>query len=211
MGAVTMQDWHAEAVRLRDEEGKSERAIAKELGYAPSTIHAALAAHPEPDTGRESPEALQAEIDRLREINPQPTPGQQTIDGDEVREIGEVRVDGTVQLGLIDFGGKAPQTATLSLTGAKAGLTEGTGYRKGERVFFAGEAQVYAVTGRDTLDKTTMIPTTAEQHHAAKVFELHVGDEEQILVGLFRQLVRADRQGAAAIADVFVREANGGS
>jgi hypothetical protein len=192
MGAVTMQDWHAEAVRLRDEEGKSERAIAKELGYAPSTIHAALSAHPEPNGNG-------------------PTPGQQTIDGDEVREIGEVRVDGTVQLGLIDFGGKAPQTATLTLTGAKADLTEGTGYRKGERVFFAGEAQVYAVTGRDTLDKTTMIPTTAEQHHAAKVFELHVGDEEQILVGLFRQLVRADRQGAAAIADVFVREANGGS
>jgi hypothetical protein len=191
MGAVTMQDWHAEAVRLR-EEGKSERAIAKELGYAPSTIHAALSAHPEPNG------------------NGTPTPGQQTIDGDEVREIGEVRVDGTVQLGLIDFGGKAPQSATLSLTGAKADLTEGTGYRKGERVFFAGEAQVYAVTGRDTLDKTTMIPTTAEQHHAAKVFELHVGDEEQILVGLFRQLVRADRQGAAAIADVFVREANGG-
>jgi hypothetical protein len=143
MGAVTMQDWHAEAVRLRDEEGKSERAIAKELGYAPSTIHAALSAHPEPNG------------------NGTPTPGQQTIDGDEVREIGEVRVDGTVQLGLIDFGGKAPQTAV--------------------------------------------------QRHAAQVFELHVGDEEQILVGLFRQLVRADRQGAAAIADVFVREANGGS
>jgi hypothetical protein len=34
-------------------------------------------------------------------------------------------------------------------------------------VFFAGEAQVYGVTGRDTLDKTTMIPTTAVQHHAA--------------------------------------------
>jgi hypothetical protein len=193
MGAVTMQDWHAEAVRLRDEEGKSERAIAKELGYAPSTIHAALSAHPEPNG------------------NGTPTPGQQTIDGDEVREIGEVRVDGTVQLGLIDFGGKAPQTATLTLTGAKADLTEGTGYRKGERVFFAGEAQVYDVGGRDTLDKTTMIPTTAVQRHAAQVFELHVGDEEQILVGLFRQLVRADRQGAAAIADVFVREANGGS
>jgi hypothetical protein len=213
MGAVTMQDWHAEAVRLRDEEGKSERAIAKALGRAASTVHAALAAHPQPENGRESPEALQAEVDRLRDIGTQPIAGQQTIDGGEVQpepEIGEVRVDGTVQLGLIDFGGKAPQSATLSLTGAKADLTEGTGYCKGERVFFAGEAQVYDVGGRDTLDKTTMIPTTAVQRHTAEVFELHVGDEEQILVGLFRQLVRADRQNAITIADVFVREANGG-
>jgi transposase-like protein len=201
MGAVTMQDWHAEAVRLRDEEGKSERAIAKELGRAPSTVHAALAAHPQNGNGHHEEERPPAE--------PTP-PGQQTIDGEEVREIGEVRVDGTVQLGLIDFGGKAPQSATLTLAGAKADLTEGTGYRKGDRVFFAGEAQVYSVTGRDTLDKTTMIATTAEQHHAAKVFELHVGDEEQILVGLFRQLVAADRQNAITIADAFVREANGG-
>jgi hypothetical protein len=193
MGAVTMQDWHAEAVRLRDEEGKSERAIAKELGYAPSTIHAALSAHPEPNG------------------NGTPTPGQQTIDGDEVREIGEVRVDGTVQLGLIDFGGKKPQTATVTLAGGQFDLAEGQAYSKGERLFFAGQAQVQAITGRDKLDTKTMIPTSAVQHHAARIFELHVGDEEQILVGLFRQLVRADRQGAAAIADVFVREANGGA
>jgi hypothetical protein len=192
MGAVTMQDWHAEAVRLRDE-GKSERAIAKELGYAPSTIHAALSAHPEPNG------------------NGTPTPGQQTIDGDEVREIGEVRVDGTVQLGLIDFGGKKPQTATVTLAGGQFDLAEGQAYSKGERLFFAGQAQVQAITGRDKLDTKTMIPTSAVQHHAARIFELHVGDEEQILVGLFRQLVRADRQGAAAIADVFVREANGGA
>jgi hypothetical protein len=193
MGAVTMQDWHAEAVRLRDEEGKSERAIAKELGYAPSTIHAALSAHPEPNG------------------NGTPTPGQQTIDGDEVREIGEVRVDGTVQLGLIDFGGKKPQTATVTLAGGQFDLAEGQAYSKGERLFFAGQAQVQAITGRDKLDTKTMIPTSAVQHHAARIFELHVGDEEQILVGLFRQLVAADRQGAAAIADAFVREANGGA
>jgi hypothetical protein len=78
-------------------------------------------------------------------------------------------------------------------------------------VFFAGQAQVFDVTGRDKLDKTTMIATTAVQRHAAEVFELHVGDEEQILVGLFRQLVAADRQNAITIADAFVREANGGA
>jgi hypothetical protein len=201
MGAVTMQDWHAEAVQLRNE-GLSERAIAEALGKSRSTVHAALAAHNAPPfDGNGHHEEEPAD----------PTPGQQTIDGDEVREIGEVRVDGTVQLGLIDFGGKKPQTATVTLAGGQFDLAEGQAYSKGERLFFAGQAQVQAITGRDKLDTKTMIPTSAVQHHAARIFELHVGDEEQILVGLFRQLVRADRQGAAAIADVFVREANGGS
>jgi hypothetical protein len=70
---------------------------------------------------------------------------------------------------------------------------------------------VQAITGRDKLDTKTMIATSAVQHHAARIFELHVGDEEQILVGLFRQLVAADRQNAITIADAFVREANGGA
>jgi hypothetical protein len=201
MGAVTMQDWHAEAVRLRDVEGKSERAIAKELGRAPSTIHAALSAHPQNGNGHHEEERPPAD----------PTPGQQTIDGDEVpEEIGEVRVDGTVQLGLIDFGGKKPQTATVTLAGGQFDLAEGQAYSKGERLFFAGQAQVQAITGRDKLDPKTMIATSAVQHHAARIFELHVGDEEQILVGLFRQLVRADRKNAITIADAFMREANGG-
>jgi hypothetical protein len=202
MGAVTMQDWHAAAVRLRDEEGKSERAIAKVLGHAPSTVHAALAAYPKPNgNGHHEEERPPAD----------PTPGQQTIDGSEVQpEIGEVRVDGTVQLGLIDFGGKKPQTATVTLAGGQFDLAEGQAYSKGERLFFAGQAQVQAITGRDKLDPKTMIATSAVQHHAARIFELHVGDEEQILVGLFRQLVAADRQNAITIADAFMREANGG-
>jgi hypothetical protein len=208
MGAVTMQDWHGEAVRLRDEEGKSERAIAKELGRAPSTVHAALSAHPEPN----GLHTAQSASDAIREgYAASDIPGQQTIDGGEVEpEIGEVRVDGTVQLGLIDFGGKKPQTATVTLAGGQFDLAEGQAYSKGERLFFAGQAQVQAITGRDKLDPKTMIATSAVQHHAARIFELHVGDEEQILVGLFRQLVAADRQNAIIIADAFMREANGG-
>jgi hypothetical protein len=201
MGAVTMQDWHGEAVQLRNE-GLSERAIAEALGKARSTVHAALMAHPSPNGNEPEEERPPAE----------PTPGQQALDGTEVQpEIGEVRVDGTVQLGLIDFGGKKPQTATVTLAGGQFDLAEGQAYSKGERLFFAGQAQVQAITGRDKLDSKTMIATSAVQHHAARIFELHVGDEEQILVGLFRQLVRADRQGAARIADAFVREANGGA
>jgi hypothetical protein len=207
--AVTVQDWHAEAVRLR-REGWSERGIAEALEKSWSTVHAALVAYFDANT----PEVQQAEADRLRELNVKPTPGQQMIDGSEVPAepvIGEVRVDGTVQLGLIDFGGKKPQTATVTLAGGQFDLAEGQAYSKGERLFFAGQAQVQAITGRDKLDTKTMIPTSAVQHHAARIFELHVGDEEQILVGLFRQLVAADRQNAITIADAFVREANGGS
>jgi hypothetical protein len=201
MGAVTMQDWHAEAVRLRNEEGKSERAIAKELGRAPSTIHAALSAHPQNGNGHHEEERPPAE----------PTPGQQTIDGGEVpagdrggpgRRDGPAWPDRLRRQEAADRDGHARRRAVRS--------RGGQAYSKGERLFFAGQAQVQAITGRDKLDTKTMIATSAVQHHAARIFELHVGDEEQILVGLFRQLVAADRQNAITIADAFVREANGG-
>jgi hypothetical protein len=164
-----------------------------------------------PTTGRHQHGCDDAGGAQRQRVAASDIPGQQTIDGGEVQpEIGEVRVDGTVQLGLIDFGGKKPQTATVTLAGGQFDLAEGQAYSKGERLFFAGQAQVQAITGRDKLDTKTMIPTSAVQHHAARIFELHVGDEEQILVGLFRQLVAADRQSAITIADAFVREANGG-
>jgi hypothetical protein len=128
-------------------------------------------------------------------------PGQQTIDGDEVPAVGE-------QLGLMDVGGKRPQSATLTLVGAKADVDETIS--KGDRVFFAGQAQVTELAVADKVDSATMIPMEAVQKHKAKVFELHTGDEEQVLIGLFRALVGADRQRASVLADAFVREASGG-
>jgi hypothetical protein len=199
MGAVTQDapSWHAEAINLK-EQGLSERAIAEAVGKAPSSVHEVVK-------------------DVTPEREPDPIPGQQTIDGSEVpaqdagEPVGEVRIDGLKQLGLIDFGGKKPQSSTLTLRGGQFELEDGTAYEKGDRLFFAGQAQVFDVGGRDKLDTKTMIATTAVQRHTARIFELHSGDEEQVLIGLFRALVGADRQKAAVLADAFVREANGGA
>jgi hypothetical protein len=196
MGAVTMQDWHAEAVRLRDEgqvgaghrEGTRLRAVHDPCG----PVGAPGAQRQRRRRG--APRSRSADHRRRRGPGDRGGPGRR--DGptrpDRLRRQGPADRDADAdgREGRPDGGHRLPQ--------GRAGVLR----RRGAGV---------RVTGRDTLDKTTMIPTTAVQHHAAKVFELHVGDEEQILVGLFRQLVRADRQGAAAIADVFVREANGGS
>jgi hypothetical protein len=184
---------------LRDQ-GASERAIAKTVGFAASTIHEVLQAPP--------PEAVNGNG------HGEPTPGQQTIDGGEVQPqpvIEEVRVDGTTQLGLIDFGGKQPQNSTLTLTGGQFDLVDGKAFRKGDDIHFAGVAKVFDVGGVDKLDRKTMIATTAVQKHKALMFDLVSGAEADVLRGMFRRLVDADRQRASALADEFVRLASGGS
>jgi hypothetical protein len=195
-------DWHREMISLHEQD-LSERQIAEAVGKAPSTVHEALAKY------------IAANTPPLNGNGGEPTPGQLTIDGGEVpaeaEPVGEVRVDGLKQLGLIDFGGKRPQSATLTLRGGQFELEDHTAFEKGDRLFFAGQAQVFSIEGRDKLDAKTMIATTAVQKHVAQIFELHSGDEEQVLIGLFRALVGADRQKAAALADAFVREANGGA
>jgi hypothetical protein len=194
------QDWHSEAIDLR-RQGLSERMIAEAVGKAASTVHEVVK-DIEPDSNGDVPAV---------------TPGQQTIDGDEVPAetpvtpvIEEVRVDGTTQLGLIDFGGKRPQSATVTLTGGQFELEHGTAFRKGDDILFAGRARVTAVGGHDVLDTKTMIATTAVQKHIARIHGLHTGDEEQVLIGLFRELVASNRMLAVKVADALVREANGG-
>jgi hypothetical protein len=198
--AVTEQE-RAMIFRLRNEDGQSERAIAKVVGYAPSTVHDVLAGEAPAANGNGHA--------------PEPTPGQQTIDGGEVpapaMPVEDLRVDGLVQLGMFDAGGKKPQSATVALAGLKPfDLVDGKAFSKGDRVYFSGVAQVFDVGQKDTLDKATMIATTAVQYHKAQVFELHAGDEDSVLRAMFRALVRADRQAAAWLADELVREANGG-
>jgi hypothetical protein len=202
--AVTEQE-RAMIFRLRNEDGQSERAIAKVVGYAPSTVHEVLAGEAPSENGNGS---------HLAAV-PEATPGQQTIDGGEVpapaMPVEDLRVDGLVQLGMFDAGGKKPQSATVALAGLKPfNLVDGKAFSKGDRVYFSGVAQVFDVGQKDTLDKATMIATTAVQYHKAQVFELHAGDEGSVLRAMFRALVRADRQAAAALADELVREANGG-
>jgi hypothetical protein len=170
MSAPVIQDERAEARRLRDEESKSEREIALALGRAPSTIHQWLQetpADPDPPAG--------------------PTPGQQTIDGGEIPaapqngngpHIEEIRVDGTTQLGLIDFGGKQPQSATITLRGGAYELLEGRAFRKGDIVHFEGTAVVYDVGATDKTDGKTGIVVSAKQRHVARITDLIVTGAE---------------------------------
>jgi hypothetical protein len=176
--SATVPEWHAEAISLR-EQGMSEREIAEAVGRAPSSVH-----------------------EVVKDVQPR------GADEPDPERLAQIRIDGLKQLGLIDFGGKKPQSSTLALTGGQFEL-DGA-YEKGDRLFFAGQAQVEFLGALDKIDRKTMIPTTAVQQHKARIFELVTGDEEQVLVGMFRALVRADRQKAAALADAFVREANGG-
>jgi hypothetical protein len=124
--------------------------------------------------------------------------------------VEDLRVDGTVQLGMFDAGGKKPQSSTVTLSGGKFDLVDGKAFKKGDRIFFAGVAQVFDVGIRDKLDTKTMIATTAEQRHVARIFSLEAGAEQAVLRSMFRALVSSDRQAAAALADELVREANGG-
>lgn len=192
MSAPVIHDERAEARRLRDE-GKSEREIATSLGRAPSTIHEWLKEPPADD--------------------PDPIPGQQTIDGREIPaasqngsvHVEEIRVDGTTQLGLIDFGGKKPQSAVVTLTGGQLELLEGRAFKKGDRIRFAGEAVVFEVGARDKTDSKTGIVVSAKQKHSARIADaVFAADTEALIEMLFCQLVNENRQKAAKLADDLV-------
>jgi hypothetical protein len=95
--------------------------------------------------------------------------------GDEPAEevssyVEEIRVDGTTQVAL-DFGGKRPMTATLSLSGK---ATVDGFYRKGDRLRGSFEAVVVGVAGKDKLDKPTGIVVEAAQAHTAKMVDIRI-------------------------------------
>ena len=153
MAAVTQQDWHAEAVSLR-EQGLSEREIAEAVGRAPSTVHDFLAKQDAP---------------------PDPIPGQQDILGGEVPRVEsvyveQIRVDGTHQIA-IDFGGKQAQSCSLSISGK---VDVDGFFRKGDRIRGTFEAVVTGAGAKDKLDKATGIVMEAEQTHSAKITDLIV-------------------------------------
>lgn len=109
-------------------------------------------------------------------------PGQQDIEGGEVPEpappVEELRVDGTTQLGLIDFGGKRPQAATLRLAGGAVELLEGRAFRKGDVITFEGTAVVMEVGAVDKTDPKTGIVVSAKQKHVARITDLQVHGAE---------------------------------
>lgn len=125
--------------------------------------------------------------------------------------VEELRVDGTTQLGLIDFGGKQPQSATIALKGGAIELVDGQCFQKGDSIFFEGAGVVNFVGARDKHDPQTGIVTTAKQVHDARITDLQISsDERELILRAFRRFVGADRQEASALADELVEMAAGG-
>jgi hypothetical protein len=114
-------------------------------------------------------------------------PGQQTIDGGEVRHQKdggefvesfpeEIRVDGTTQLSAFDMGGKRARSASIRLAGGKVMLVDGKAFSKGEVIHFSGTAVVREVGQRDKPDPKTGIVVDAEQKHVAEIVDLRIGE-----------------------------------
>jgi hypothetical protein len=107
------------------------------------------------------------------------TAGQQDLDGGEVPKdpvppVEEIRVDGTVQLGLFDAGGKKPTSSSIRLTGGKVLIVDGKAFKKGETVTFEGTAVVDFVAQQDKTDAKTGIQVSAEQLHRARITDLRI-------------------------------------
>jgi hypothetical protein len=107
------------------------------------------------------------------------TPGQQDLHGGEVPKdpvppVEEIRVDGTVQLGLFDAGGKKPTSSSIRLTGGKVLIVDGKAFKKGETVTFEGTAVVDFVAQQDKTDAKTGIQVSAEQLHRARITDLRI-------------------------------------
>jgi hypothetical protein len=107
-------------------------------------------------------------------------PGQINIDGQVETPaaaeppVEEIRVDGTVQLGLFSAGGKKPSGSSVRFVGGKVSLLDGRAYKKGDVVSFSGVATIVEVSQRDKRDKQTRIVVEAEQRHLAEIDDLSV-------------------------------------
>jgi hypothetical protein len=107
------------------------------------------------------------------------TPGQQDLHGGEVPPdpqppIEEIRVDGTVQLGFFDAGGKKPTSSSLRLTGGRVLVLDGRAFKKGDTITFEGTAVVDFVGQQDKTDTKTGIQVSAEQLHRARITDLRI-------------------------------------
>lgn len=114
--------------------------------------------------------SLRQEIDREHERLDDPIPGQQDLEGGEAPS--DLRVAGTAPLTLFDLGGKRPQSASLSLTGATVELADGQAYRKGDRLYVRGIVVVRAISQKDKVDKATGVVLECVQTHTAVVEDL---------------------------------------
>jgi hypothetical protein len=80
-----------------------------------------------------------------------------------------------IELEYADLGGKRPEGAEIRLTGLGAiKLVEGTGFPKGTRIRFSGEAVVNDSGQKDFHDPTTQQVTSAVQRYGARVTDIRV-------------------------------------
>jgi hypothetical protein len=106
------------------------------------------------------------------------TPGQRTIDGEEVPPGAPAPADlvvrGSTPLDLFNVGGKMPNRATVTFAGGKAELEPGTAFLKGDTIRFEGYATVVAATAKDKRDKETGIVLECELLIRAEIDDLQV-------------------------------------
>src|SRR3954462_5553806 len=77
----------------------------------------------------------------------------------------DLRVDGTVQLGLFETGGKHATSSTLRLTGGKIDLVDGRAFKKGDTVKLEVVAVVGFIGQQDKVDAQTGQVVSCEQQH----------------------------------------------
>jgi hypothetical protein len=111
----------------------------------------------------------------------EPIPGDRPLEGladgmvpAPAAPLEELRVDGTTQLGLFQAGGKAPTSASLTLTGGKVGLVDGRAFQKGDTITVTVTAVVTGVAQQDKADAKTGIVMSCEQKHTARITDLRV-------------------------------------
>jgi len=89
----------------------------------------------------------------------------------------EIKVDGTTQLELFDFGGKRPTSSKLRLAGGSVDVLDGRAFRKGDTIMFRGTAIVGAVSQQDKRDSSTGQVVSCEQKHIALITDLRIDAE----------------------------------
>lgn len=91
---------------------------------------------------------------------------------------GQMRVDGTTELGKLKAGGKPATHSTLKFEGIKElELADRMAFEKGNVVYFTGIATILDVGQRDKRDTVTKQVVDCKQRHAAAVDELRVVTE----------------------------------
>ena len=129
---------------------------------------------------RDQATAKQAEFDAQVQDEPDANAGEEEEVGGEDPYTDEpdiapetIEIAG-VKMSYPDLGGKAPTRASLTLLGGKVTLVDGTGFKKGQRIRFEGEADVTFAGQQDERDSTTQQVTGAEQIHKAFIRDLKI-------------------------------------